>query len=63
VTIRERGPEHSKTFTVEVRIGKEHAAQGDGATKKSAAQKAAREMYEQLQETSPSRPEFTELAG
>jgi dsRNA-specific ribonuclease len=48
---------------VEVRIGKEHAAQGDGATKKSAAQKAAREMYEQLQETSPSRPEFTELAG
>ena len=51
VTVSERGPEHSKTFTVEVRIGKDHAAKGDGFTKKSAAQKAARDMYEQLQQT------------
>jgi ribonuclease-3 len=48
VTVRERGPEHSKTFTVEVRVGKEHATQAEGFTKKSAAQKAAREMYEEL---------------
>ena len=51
VTIRERGPEHAKTFTVEVRVGKEHAAQGDGFTKKSAAQMAAREMYERLRQS------------
>jgi ribonuclease-3 len=48
VTIHERGPEHSKTFTVEVRVGKEHATKAEGFTKKSAAQKAAREMYEEL---------------
>lgn len=49
VTVRERGPEHSKTFTVEVRIGKEYATQADGLTKKSAAQKAARAIFERLQ--------------
>jgi len=49
VIVRERGPEHSKTFTVEVRVGREWAGQADGMTKKSAAQKAAREVYERLQ--------------
>jgi ribonuclease-3 len=38
--VAERGPEHSKTFTIEVRVGR--------FTKKSAAQKAARQVYEQL---------------
>jgi ribonuclease III len=46
--VRERGPEHSKTFTVEVRIGKEWNAQAEGATKKVAAQRAARQVYERL---------------
>lgn len=46
--VRERGPEHSKTFTVEVRIGKEWAGQAEGLTKKAAAQKAAREVYERI---------------
>lgn len=46
--IKERGPEHSKTFTVEVRVGKEWAGQADGFTKKSAAQKAAREVYRRI---------------
>jgi ribonuclease-3 len=46
--VRERGPEHSKTFTVEVRAGKEWTGQAEGRTKKVAAQRAAREVYERL---------------
>ena len=49
VLLRERGPEHAKTFTVEVRVGREWTGQADGFTKKSAAQNAAREVYERLQ--------------
>ena len=48
IIIKERGPEHSKTFTIEVRVGKEWISQADGLTKKSAAQKAARTVYEKL---------------
>jgi ribonuclease-3 len=47
-TVREQGPEHSKTFTVEVRIGKECSAQAEGRTKKIASQRAARGAYEKL---------------
>jgi ribonuclease III len=46
--IREQGPEHSKTFTVEVRIGKDWTGQAEGRTKKIAAQRAARGVYERL---------------
>lgn len=46
--IRERGPEHSKMFTVEVRVGKDWSGQADGRTKKIAAQRAARGVYERL---------------
>ncbi len=46
--VRERGPEHSKTFTVEVRVGKEWSSQAEGGTKKAAAQRAARDVYERL---------------
>jgi ribonuclease-3 len=48
--VRELGPEHSKTFTVEVRVNKEWTAQADGATKKVAAQRAARLVYERLRQ-------------
>ena len=48
VTIRERGPEHSKTFTVEVRVGAEWTGQAEGRTKKIAAQRAARGVFERL---------------
>lgn len=48
VIVRERGPEHAKIFTVEVRIGKEWTGQGEGASKKLAAQKAAQQVYERL---------------
>jgi ribonuclease-3 len=46
--VRERGPEHAKTFTVEVRVGKDWTAQAEGRTKKSAAQRAARGVYERM---------------
>ena len=48
VILREDGPEHSKTFTVEVRVGRDWLAQADGYSKKSAAQNAARLVLEQL---------------
>ena len=46
--VREKGPEHSKTFTVEVRVGKAWSGQAEGRTKKVAAQRAARSVYERL---------------
>jgi len=46
--VRESGPEHSKTFTVEVRVGKEWTGQAEGASKKLAAQRAARQVYQRL---------------
>jgi ribonuclease-3 len=49
VIVKERGPEHSKTFTVEVRVGKDWTGQAEGRTKKIAAQRAARGVYERLQ--------------
>ena len=53
VIVGERGPEHSKTFTVEARVGREWVGQAEGNTKKSAAQKAARDVYERLQASPP----------
>jgi len=53
VIVRERGPEHAKTFTVEVRVGGEWA-QSEGRTKKIAAQRAARGIYERLVDTNNS---------
>ena len=48
VIVKERGPEHSKTFTVEVRVGSELNGQADGRTKKMAAQRAARNVYDRI---------------
>jgi ribonuclease III len=50
VVVEEDGPEHSKTFTVEVRLGKEWASQAQGLSKKSAGQKAAQQVLQQLRE-------------
>lgn len=50
VLVREKGPEHAKVFTVEVRVGAEWTSQADGRTKKTAAQRAARGVYERLLE-------------
>ncbi len=44
----ERGPEHAKTFLVEVRLGADRFSQAEGLSKKSAGQKAARQILQQL---------------
>lgn len=49
-TIAAEGPDHSKTFTVEVRVGDQLRAQASGLSKKSASQKAARLLLQQLDE-------------
>lgn len=41
IVLRETGPDHRKRFTVEVRLGREFSAVGEGASKKSASQVAA----------------------
>jgi ribonuclease-3 len=60
--VRERGPEHSKVFTVEVRVGKDWTGQADGRTKKIAAQRAARGVYERLRQETPVNPAPAELS-
>lgn len=40
-TVSENGPDHSKSFTVEVRMGPELSSVGQGASKKVASQRAA----------------------
>lgn len=46
--VKERGPEHAKTFTVEVRIGHDLIGQAEALSKKSAGQKAAQVLLERL---------------
>jgi ribonuclease-3 len=48
VVVEEAGPEHSKTFTVEVRLGKDWASRAQGQSKKSAGQRAAQQVLQQL---------------
>jgi len=52
VLVKEEGPEHKKTFTVEVRLPEPGMAQfvgrAQGATKKRAEQEAARQVLEHL---------------
>jgi ribonuclease III len=44
----EAGPGHARTFTVEVRIGREIAVSGEGSSKKAAAHRAAQEVCRRL---------------
>jgi ribonuclease III len=46
--VEERGPEHAKTFLVEVRVGRDWVSRAEGLSKKSAGQKAAQEVLRQL---------------
>ena len=48
VLTSEHGPDHAKIFTMEVRLGKELAAQAEGRSKKEAGQHAARAMLERM---------------
>jgi ribonuclease-3 len=49
ITVRESGPEHAKVFIVEARIGADIVARGEGTSKKSAGQDAARRILDQLE--------------
>lgn len=46
-SVEEHGPDHAKTFVVEVRVGSE-SVRAEGLSKKSAGQNAARRLLEQL---------------
>ncbi len=50
VIVGEKGPEHAKTFTVEVRVGKDRATRAEGVSKKDAGQRAAELMLAVLGE-------------
>jgi ribonuclease III len=63
VLVKERGPEHQKTFTVEARVhtlgnesDPEYAARGEGQTKKQAEQGAARKALEYLRNLDSPKP-------
>ena len=53
IMVKERGPEHSKMFTIEVRLGPDWVSQAEGPSKKSAAQNAAREVLARIMEQNP----------
>ncbi|MCL5021012.1 MAG: ribonuclease III [Bacteroidetes bacterium] len=46
--IKEEGPDHDRTFTVEVLVNEIRYGMGSGKTKKAAEQSAAEEAYEKL---------------
>lgn len=46
--VKETGPDHGKTFTVEVRLGKTVLGRGSGKNKKAAETEAARKALEKL---------------
>ena len=48
VTVEERGPEHAREFSVEVRIDGEVLGRGGGRTKQQAEKDAAREALREL---------------
>jgi len=60
--VQEQGPEHKKTFTIELRVlngsnGKPLlVTRGEGSTKKKAEQRAAKDALEQLREALPLPP-------
>ena len=47
-TVETRGPEHRKSFTVELRVGGQCLGRGQGATKKAAEQQAAHQALQRL---------------
>lgn len=51
--IQELGPEHAKTFVVEVRLPNGLSGRGQGSTKKVAGRNAARELLAQLATQNP----------
>jgi ribonuclease-3 len=56
VVVKERGPQHRKTFTIEVRVAEHFTAEAEGETKKAAAQEAARQALEYFRAGAAQRP-------
>jgi ribonuclease III len=48
VVVGETGPEHEKTFIVEVHVGRDWCMEGEAPTKKAAGQRAAQLLLEKL---------------
>lgn len=48
VVVGEQGPAHARRYTIEVRLGEQWAARGEGSSKKSAGQAAAQALLRQL---------------
>jgi len=48
IIAQENGPEHAKTFVVEVRVGSAFSGRGEGPSKKAAGQSAAKSVLEAL---------------
>src|SRR5215472_11350737 len=59
----ETGPDHQKTFLVEVWVKGERLSSAEGSTKKEAEQKAARRALEKLQKVERRASEKTEEVG
>jgi ribonuclease-3 len=59
----ESGPDHQKTFLVEVWVKGERLSSAEGSTKKEAEQKAARRALEKLQKVEARASEKTEEVG
>ena len=55
--LKEEGPDHDRTFTIEVLIGDESCGAGMGKTKKAAEQAAAEQAYESLKYKKPNQDE------
>lgn len=53
IVVGENGPGHARTFTVEVRVGKEFSAAADGSSKKAASHNAARKVCDLLRGAAP----------
>jgi ribonuclease-3 len=48
-TVAASGPDHEKTFEIEVALGDRMVGRGSGSSKKQAEQAAAKQAFEQLQ--------------
>jgi ribonuclease-3 len=48
IIAKENGPEHAKTFVVEVRVGSAFSGRGEGPSKKAAGQGAAKSILEAM---------------
>ncbi|HEY7210876.1 MAG TPA: ribonuclease III [Bryobacteraceae bacterium] len=49
------GPDHARSFTIEVRLGEGLSARATASSKKAASQQAAKNLYQVLEERTPNR--------